>query len=185
VRCWIVLLCAVLAWPAYADKLDDRLAGFAKETHLKAWFVESYHASYLDQPVVSQGELEYQAPGLLSKKITVPEAVTYKINGNMMTVQRKDDVMQVDLTTQPELGLGISALRNLLDGNRHGLEMEFSLDYQVAKQDGEWQLVLVPHDKTLRKKVRRVVMHGKGNQLENVQMEYANGDTLLTRITNE
>ena len=179
------MLCTLLALPVYADKLDDRLSGFARETHLKARFVESYSASYLEQPVVSQGELEYQAPGLLSKKITTPEAVTYEINGDIMTVKRKDGVMQVDLSLKPEIGLGISALRNLLQGNRRGLEEDFNLKYLADKNAQGWELVLVPFDDTLRERVERVVMRGKGDRLNEVKMEYGNGDTLLTRITNE
>lgn len=135
--------------------------------------------------MLSRGELEYQAPGQLSKKITTPETVTYKIRKDIMTVQRQGKVMQINLDTQPEIALGISALRNLLEGNRHGLEEDFYLKYHADKNAQGWELVLVPFDDALHEKVDRVVMQGKANRLDTVKMEYANGDTLLTRITNE
>jgi hypothetical protein len=184
VKWWIVLVCGCIAWPAYADLLDNRLAGFAQETHRKAKFSETYEASYLDKPVVSQGELEYRAPRLLTKNIVSPESISYTITDNMMIVKRGTEVKQIDLTQQPEIGLGINALRDLLQGNRASLEKQFWTFYSTDDRNPNlWKLVLIPRNNKLLERVKQVIMRGEGNQLREVQMHYSNGDSQVTRIT--
>lgn len=183
-RYWLVLLAGMVAFQARADMLDHRLASFAKVTQRKAEFSETLTASYLKNPVVSHGVLEYQAPDHLLKIINSPEPVRYSIEHNIMTITRGQDVRQVDLDKQPLLGLGINALRDLLQGDRGDLEARFKTRYDPdADGHDQWQLLLIPRDKALQDKIRRVVMRGSGNQLQEVRMEYANGDHLVTRIT--
>lgn len=182
-RYWLVLLACSVAFVAHADMLDHRLASFAKVTQRKAEFTETYTASYLDKPLVSQGLLEYRAPDHLIKIISTPKPVRYSIQHNIMTITWGQDVQQIDLDKQPLLGMGINALRDLLQGDRGDLEARFHTAYDPAVGDGLWQLSLTPRDKALSKKIQRVVMRGRGNQLQEVRMEYGNGDRLVTRIT--
>lgn len=181
--CFVLLACAI-AWQAHADALDHRLAGFAKITQRKVAFTETFSASYLNQPVVSHGVLEYQAPDTLIKIVSTPQTVRYRIVQNRMTVRRDNDVQQVDLNKQPVLGLGINALRDLLQGNREDLEAHFVTRYDTEPANPErWTLELVPRKPAIRKKILRVIMQGRADRLQQVQMDYANGDRLITRIT--
>lgn len=183
-RWWIVLLCCAVAWQAHADLLDTRLASFAKVTQRKAKFTETFTASYLNKPVVSSGELEYQAPDYLVKTIATPKLVRYSIKQNIMTVQHGDDVQQIDLDKQPVLSIGINALRDLLQGNRQDLEARFWISYDMDESNPDrWQLLLIPRKRKVLRQVTRVIMHGIKNQIREMKMEYANGDVMVTRIT--
>lgn len=183
-RWWAVLLACIIAWSAHADALDHRLAGFAQVTQRKVTFTETFTASYLNQPVVSHGVLEYQAPDRLTKIVSTPETVRYSIVHNRMTIRRGDDVRQIDLDKQPVLGLGINALRDLLQGDREDLEAHFTTHYDAEiDSHHRWRLVLIPRKPALQKKIHRVVMRGVANRLHRVVIDYANGDRLVTRIT--
>lgn len=182
---WLMLLCIGFTSPVLADSLDDCLAAFAREAHRRAHFVEDFSASYLKQPIVSEGELEYRRPDELIKRISKPQRVIYTIRGNTMTMEREGKQVQLDLSRQPEIGLGIAALQHLLAGDRHALEEDFRLHFHADKQSPDWRLVLEPFDDSMREKIDRVIMQGRANHLQQVKIEYANGDTLLTRITDE
>ena len=172
-----------ISWSAHADLLDNRLASFAKESHRKAEFTETYTASYLNKPVMSEGRLEYQSPGLLTKTITSPVSVIYTVSDGVLRVKRGTDVKQLDLSTQPEIGLGINALLDLLRGNRASLEKQFWVSYQIDERNPlQWKLTLIPRDEKLVQRISRVSMDGESNLLKQVTMDYGNGDSLVTRI---
>lgn len=173
----------LIATPVFASTLEERLAGFGKEQELHARFVETWSASYLDQPLVSKGRLTYKAPGQLGKYIEDPEKVTQLIDGDQLSIERNGEKHTVQLSSQPELAAGIYALRDVLEGNLNGLTTRFETKYIEEKSN--WRVELKPKDKSTAKRVDNIVLSGKDNRINNVKITYRNSSSLVTEIIHE
>lgn len=166
-----------------ADALADRLTGFSNEHELQGRFVETWTAGYLDKPLVSKGRLLYKAPGQLSKFIEQPEMVTQRVMGDQLLLERNGETHTTELSQQPELAAGIYALRDVLEGNINGLLGRFEVNFTEIKT--VWMLILVPKEKKIANRIARIVLHGNGNRISDVRIEYHNGDSLLTEIIHD
>ena len=175
---WILLLQSPLV---SADALSDRLAGFATIKESRVSFVETWSADYLDESLVSKGELVYKRPGQLSKIITNPEHIEQRIVGNRLSVIHNDEMRNIELSEQPELAAGIKALQAVLDGDENSLRKLFDMQYSELNID--WTLSLVPKDKQAADSIDLIVLKGSGNRLQQVNIQFYNGDSLLTEIT--
>ncbi len=167
----------------FADLLADRLAGFATEHESRASFVETWMAEYLDKPLISKGRLHYKVPGQLSKFIEQPEVVTQRVIGDQLLLERNGETHTSQLSQQPELAAGIYALRDVLEGNINGLLGRFEVNFTEIKT--VWMLTLVPKEKKIANRIARIVLHGNGNRISDVRIEYHNGDSLLTEIIHD
>jgi len=177
------LFCGLLLQSALvsADPLSDRLAGFSTIMESRGKFVETWSADYLDEPLISKGELLYKSPGQLSKFITDPDRIEQRIEGNRLTVIHNDEVSSIQLSEQPELAAGIYALQAVLDGNENGLRKHFEIKY--SEINSGWTLSLAPKDKQVADTIDLIVFQGSRNRIRQVTTKFYNGDSLVSEIT--
>ena len=163
-----------------AGALSDRLAGFATIKKSRGSFVETWSADYLDEPLVSKGELVYKRPGQLNKLITDPDRIEQRIEGDRLTVIHNDEARSIQLSEQPVLAAGIYALQAVLDGNENNLRKLFELKY--SELDIDWTLSLIPKNKKVADSIDLIVFQGKGNRILRITIQFYNGDSLLSEI---
>jgi len=165
----------------FGDALSDRLAGFLLINNSEGEFVEIWSADYLDEPLVSKGELKYVRPGKLIKLITYPEQIAQQIIGTVLSIKYNNEVRIIQLTEQPELAAGIYALQAVLDGDEEKLRRLFDLQY--SELDASWHLSLKPKDKEMSDSIELINLRGKQNRIRQISVQFFNGDNLLTEIT--
>lgn len=184
----LLILVLVLLHPnlAHADLFDDRMATLGEKTEMTARFTEYWYASYLEEAVKTTGYLHYIAPQKLIKNVTGSEPAEYVIDGDIMTIRREDESQTIDISNHPELGVGFYALRMILSGDREGLEKKFATQYRVDDSNPEkWIITLVPNDKNLAREVTKIIVAGNNSYMKEINILYANGDKLVTQITND
>jgi len=163
-----------------ADTLSDRLSNFSQQKKLHGSFVETWRSGYLNEPLISKGELSYQAPGRFRKVIEHPEPVEQIIKGNRIYISRDGETEIVQLSNQKNLAVGIYALRDVLEGNESSLLERFKSNY--SQLNSNWVLELEPR---VKQKAKLITLHGQGNYIQRVLILYHNGDSSLTEISND
>lgn len=166
-----------------AAELSARLAGFATVNESQGSFVETWSADYLSEPLVSTGELAYKRPGQLNKFITHPENIEQRIEGQNLSVVHDGETRSIALSDQPEIAVGIYALQAVLDGDENKLHELFEIKY--AELNSEWSLSLSPKDQRTLDSVELIRLQGKENHIQQIAIQFSNGDSLLTEITHE
>jgi outer membrane lipoprotein-sorting protein len=164
-----------------ADALSDRLAGFSTLNESQGDFVETLSASYLSEPLISRGTLSYKRPGQLSKLITSPVLIEQQIKGNQLSITQNDRTRSIQLSSHPELAVGIFALQAILDGNKSNLHQHFEIRYNEISTG--WTLWLTPKNPQAAKRIEEIILQGKDNSIRRTTIQYHNGDTLITDIT--
>ena len=82
---------AFYAWPAHAaptDALDELLHSLAARHHAHVAFTEVQYRSLLSRPRESSGELLFDAPDRLEKRILEPKSETLVLAHGVLTATR-------------------------------------------------------------------------------------------------
>ncbi|MHB8816128.1 MAG: LolA-related protein, partial [Steroidobacteraceae bacterium] len=137
-------------------------------------FVEEDDLAILDRPVKSSGVLVYDAPDHLEKRTLKPKQESLVLDGDQMTVQRGRRTYRVQLGSYPQVAPLVDALRDTLAGNQEGLQKVFEVGLTGAMED--WKLQLVPLDKEIARKVRRVEIEGARDEIRSVEISQVDGD---------
>src|SRR3569833_59450 len=178
----LVALGAVLLMGA-ADVSDlDRLMGALaqrKEGHVS--FTEKKFIAMLDTPVVSSGELLYNAPDRLEKRTLVPKPEDLVLQGGVVSAQRGKRHYTLDLKQYPQVLPFIESIRATLAGDRAALERIFKVEFTGEFE--RWTLELVPLDAKLAKTVKEIHMEGEKDFIHTVEIREADGDRSLMTIS--
>lgn len=166
---------------ASADALSDRLASFSILNESSGSFVETWSADYLDEPLISKGELVYKRPSQLHKLITSPERIEQHIDGSQLSVIHNGETRSIQLSEQPVLAASIYALQAILDGNEKNLHKFFEARY--SELNSRWTLSLMPTDPQVADSIKLIDLQGIENRIQRVSIQFYNGDMLLTDIT--
>jgi len=180
---WLLLSFLLQSTLASADALSDRLVSFSILNESRGRFVETWSADYLDEPLISKGELVYKRPSQLHKFITSPERIEQHIDGSQLSVIHDGETRSIQLSEQPELAVGIYALQAMLDGSEKKLHQFFDVNY--SELNARWTLSLTPTDPQVRESIKSIVLQGIENRIQGVSIQFYNGDLLLTDITHD
>lgn len=180
---WIFYILVLISMPVHADRLDDRLLNFSAQQASVAKFVETWSADYLSEPLITTGELTYKTTGELRKTIETPERSVQVIEGDRLTITHNDESRSIELSDEPALAASIYALRGVLKGDRQSLQDRFELKYE---EDGDsWALRLTPKGTRVVKKIKVIRLRGVASQIEQVNIQYQNGDSSITKISHD
>lgn len=182
-RVWFCLIMLLHCPLASAETLSERLASFSASDGSRALFIETWSAEYLEEPLVSKGELTYKRPGQLSKRITHPEPIEQRIEGDKLSIIYQGKTNSIQLSDQPELAAGIYALQAVLDGDEKNLVAFFEQTY--SESDSGWKLLLTPRDENVADSIELIILQGNENRIQQVNIQFYNGDKLLTEISHE
>lgn len=169
---------AALAEPSWT--LERLLAGFARQGSARATFIERKTVRVLDRPLVSSGELRFEAPDVLEKRTLRPRPELLRLEGDRLTLEREDRKLSLDLRSTPEAAALVDSIRGTLAGDREALERVYRL--QLEGSAASWALTLTPREPALSAWVKRIRIAGRRADVTVIEILHANGDSTLTSV---
>lgn len=160
--------------------LDQLMTSLAQRKHGTVTYVEEDYFAILDRPVKSSGVLVYDAPDHLEKRTLEPKPQSLILEGDQLTVKRGHRTYQMQLSSYPQVAPLVEAVRETLAGNEAGLQKAFKAGLTGSLQD--WRLQLVPLDKGVARKVRRVEITGARDEIRTVAILQVDGDRSLMTL---
>lgn len=161
--------------------IDQLMQSMAQIRSGQASFLESKNIAMLNAPIVSEGELFYTAPDRLEKRTIKPKPESMVLQGGTLTIEqgRKKHVLQ--LQRYPEVAAFIESIRATMAGDRQALERTYALT--LSGDSASWALELVPLNDAMKKVVQKIEITGVQNELRNILISQADGDSSLMTIT--
>jgi hypothetical protein len=169
---------AALAAPAWTP--ERLLAGFAQKGSARATFIEKKTVRVLERPLISSGELRFEAPDVLEKRTLRPRPELLRLEGERLTLERADRKLNLDLRSAPEAAAFIDSIRGTLAGDREALERVYRL--QLEGSAASWALTLTPREPALAAWVKRIRIAGRRADVTVIEILHANGDSTLTSV---
>jgi hypothetical protein len=158
---------------------DWILPHIARPAPSRTPFVELRGSKLLKAPLRISGEYRHPDAATLVREVRAPYAETTTIRGDEATIERPGKPPRhVSLSRYPELAAIQSSFGALLAGDAVALRRHYGLASEGRRED--WRLVLTPLDPALGRRVRRIVLHGRGAELRCIETEPA-GDGATQR----
>lgn len=135
------------------------VAGLRREAPARTPFSEVRFSGLLDRPLILHGELEYDGPGKLARRVDTPYKEDMTIEDGEASVQRGDrPVRKFPLSQAPELEGFLRGFAALLGGDADGLTRDFELAATGSAKT--WRLKLTPRDDRLAKRITAIEVDG-------------------------
>jgi hypothetical protein len=176
----LLLTAALGASAAPAWTLEALLQGFAQTLGARATFVEKKTVRVLERPLVSSGELRFEAPDRLEKRTLRPRAELLRLEGGTLTLERGERRLQLSLRGHPEVAAFVESIRGTLAGDRAALERIYTLRLEGTERS--WVLTLTPRDAAMAALVERVRIAGRRADVSVIEILQANGDSTLMSV---
>lgn len=179
----LLAVCALglsLSAEAASFTLARLMDALARNTHGAATFTEKKYLAILDEPVESSGELLFVPPARLEKRTLKPKTETLVLDGDVLTVERRNRKHVLSLGDYPEVAGMIESIRATLAGDRKALERIYRLDLQGGSE--RWTLLLVPLDAGVGGMVSRIRIEGERDEVRTVEILQADGDRSVMSI---
>ena len=183
-RSAVAALLVTLAAPSGAassspDPLDALMHELAVRRSSHVTFTEVRRLAVLDRPLESSGELLYEAPDRLEKRIEKPHPETLVLAHGVLSATRGKHTRTAELAAWPQLAPLLESLRATLSGDRSALERIFTVE--LTGDAARWTLKLTPRDPEAARAVSQVILKGENARLESLEILEADGDrSLLT-----
>jgi outer membrane lipoprotein-sorting protein len=176
------LALAVATSAAGATFTFDALMALLRAVPVRhATFEEVRRMAVLNAPLTRRGTLDYARPDHLEMRVTAPYPEHLVIRGDSLSVDRGGEVTRLDLASQPMLAPWIESLRATLAGDAASLRAHF--EPTLRGTPGDWHLVLVPRDATLRNAIGSVEIDGRQGEPLRFAVDDLRGNATLITIT--
>ena len=173
----VLVLPALLATPARAATLEEVMRGFAAIRASTARFSEEKSMPELDLPLPSRGTLSWRAPDWLEKHTTAPQEEILRIEGELLTLERRGERRALLLDQAPELRPLVEAMRATLAGDAATLARHHDVGFAMTASG--WRMVLVPRSPRTRAAVQRITLSGSGAAIRFVETQENGGVTRM------
>lgn len=131
-------------------------------------------STLVNEPLIVAGELGYEGPTSLDRRVTQPYHETVSIRGESVKVEREgEQPRSFGLNRAPELRGLLSGFTALLAGDPAALERGF--DVSANGTDDAWTLELKPTDARARRRLQQIVVNGHADVPQCFTMLTANG----------
>ena len=150
------------------------------QTHRQTTFRERQDLAVLDRPLISTGELIYDAPGRLEERVLTPHREVLVAQGERLSIERGGRRRVLELAHAEGLAALIDSLRATLAGDAPALQRDFRVDFHgdVA----HWTLRLTPRSAALARRVATIRIDGARGELRRVVIHAADGDSSVMRL---
>jgi hypothetical protein len=150
------------------------LARIARPAPSSTPFVELRGSKLLKAPLRISGEYRHPDAGTLVREVRAPYAETTTIRAGEATIERPGKpARRVSLARFPELAGMQASFGALLAGDADALRRHYAVS-SSGRRDA-WRLVLAPRDAAVAKRVRAIVLRGRGAELRCIETEPAGG----------
>jgi hypothetical protein len=154
--------------------LDELMRLLAARKHGRVSFTEVQVLAVLKQPLLSSGELSYDAPDWLEKRTLKPKPETLVLSGALLTIRRGEHSRTLELAQYPQVAPWVESIRATLAGDRGTLEHYFHLDFSGTL--ARWSLLLVPTQATPGNTIAQIQITGEGAALRKFEIREIDGD---------
>jgi len=154
--------------------LTELMALLARVETSQVAFEETKHVAVLTTPIVRRGTLRYMRPDRLEMRVETPYFERMDIAGNMLTIESKRGVRQVDLAAEPGPAAWVAGIRATLAGDRPTLARHFA--FELRGQPTRWTLTLLPLEPALSGVIERITIDGVEAQLTRIEVDERMGD---------
>ena len=157
------------------------LARLQRPTPSSTAFVELHDSPLLKAPLRLSGEYRRPDADTLVREVRAPYSETTTIRAGNVTIQRAGKGARTfSLARVPELAGLQASFGALLAGDRQLLEQHYHVSSEGTR--GHWTLTLVPEDPALARKVRDIVLHGRGAELRCIETSPTQGEVQRTLL---
>lgn len=155
-----------LRLPPGAVTWSDLSQAFAKGGDVTADFTERRQFPFKKEPVVLTGEVRVSAQHGLSLHYLAPDERTVILDdqGVLIRVPGSEKAPPAD----PRAAAANEALLHLLRFDLAGLDEDFEL--YGRREEGEWELILIPRTETLKRSVGRITAAGAGATIRRIEI---------------
>ena len=186
-RSVMVMFFIYIAPASAADNNDVLLTSvmnrLAAVKSAKADFTEKKFVRLLDAPVESTGVLIYTAPDRFEKHTKNPVEERMTVERDMVTLDNgaKKKKQQIFIPQFPALAAIVDAMRGALSGNLPQLQQAFSIKASGTNQ--RWKLHLVPREANQYAYIHAVVVAGRDDFIESIEIRQSDGDRSVMSMT--
>ncbi len=163
-----------------SDPLDALMHELAARRSGHVTYTEVQYLAVLDRPLESSGELLYEAPDRLEKRILKPRPETLVLAHGVLSATRGKHTRTTELAAWPQVAPLLESIRATLAGDRATLERIFSVE--LEGDAARWTLKLTPRDPEAARTVAEVLITGENATLRTVEILQADGDRSLLTI---
>ncbi|NUS37581.1 MAG: fatty acyl CoA synthetase [Lysobacter sp.] len=157
------------------------LSKLQRPTPSSTTFVELHDSPLLKAPLRLSGEYRRPDADTLVREVRTPYAETTTIHAGEVTIERAGKGPRTfSLARVPELSGLQASFGALLSGDRQLLEQHYRVASDGART--HWTLTLVPEDAALARKVRQIVLHGRGAELRCIETQPVQGPVQRTLL---
>jgi len=173
------LMLALLSLPAAASAFDmaELMALMGRVDASQVVFEETKHVSTLTAPIVRRGTLRYVRPDRLEMRVETPYFERMDIVGNVLTIETKRGVRQIDLAGEPAPAAWVAGIRATLAGDRSTLTRYYA--FELRGVAARWTLTLLPLDPALSGIISRVAIDGVQAQVTRIEVDERMGDSTV------
>jgi len=175
-------LFALMMQPVTASAFDmaELMALMGRVQESRVAFQETKYVSTLTAPIVRRGTLRYVRPDRLEMRVETPYFERMDIVGNMLTIESKRGLRQVDLAGEPGPAAWVAGIRATLAGDRPTLARHFA--FELRGQAARWTLSLMPLDPALSGVIQRIAIDGEQAQMTRIEVAERMGDRTVLII---
>ena len=175
-------LFALMMQPVTASAFDmaELMALMGRVQESRVAFQETKYVSTLTAPIVRRGTLRYVRPDRLEMRVETPYFERMDIVGNMLMIESKRGLRQVDLAGEPGPAAWVAGIRATLAGDRPTLARHFA--FELRGQAARWTLSLMPLDPALSLVIQRIAIDGEQAQMTRIEVEERTGDRTVLII---
>jgi hypothetical protein len=171
-----LLLLALAA--TVSPEVAELLAHLAHPAPARIDYTEVRFVHLLREPLITHGELEYQAADRLGKRVTAPYRERSTIADGTVTVEREGHApRRFALARVPELEALLAGFGALLTGDTTRLEADY--DARLVAKPPNWTLTLKPRSAELAARVRALVIDGAAAEPRCFALYETDGDADL------
>jgi len=160
--------------------LDELMRLLAARKHGRVSFTEVQVLAVLKRPLLSSGELSYDAPDWLEKRTIQPKPETLVLAGKVLTIRRGEHTRTLELAQYPQVAPWVESIRATLAGDRGALERYFHLDFTGTL--AHWNLLLVPTARAPGDTIAEIRITGAGAALRTFEIRQTDGDHSILSV---
>ena len=152
------------------------IAKLARPAPASTAYTEVRFVRLLRKPLVLHGQLDYNGPGQLGKRVEAPYRESTTIADGGADVARDGrPPKHIDLDRAPELKALLTGFSALLGGDAATLQQLYTMDF--VETAANWTLTLTPRAPDLARHLRALIVAGNANEPRCFTLQQADGDS--------
>ena len=171
------LLLAAMPHVALAFDLVELMSMLGRISESNVVFEETKYVSTLNAPLVRRGTMRFVRPDQLQMRVETPYFERLDIAGNMLTIENRRGVRQIDLEGQPSAAAWVASIRATLKGDAASLSRLFKVG--LTGQAARWTLTLDPLEPGLSGVIQRISIDGVQARLTRIEVDERMGDRMV------